>query len=214
MSIACNRLENNKQCATWRCRATPITGPNRDLRNKFARTEMKRNDLQKNSTHRAKEKNITSAKKGNEKIGIGKSKQSLIRYVNDCNCNFGFVRRFFSHFILGLIVFFFVVCGSCFYLCERIHQIIMAMIMMAANVWVCVHTCLLSGAHTQKTQLNNYPSSSPVCLLHTLFMVHYCCSFVFDRNRQDTYSRYLMQNTKTKIRYFLNIFVNFSAIRV
>lgn len=76
------------------------------------------------------------------------------------------------------------------------------------------YTCLLSGAHTQKTQLNNYPSSSPVCLLHTLFMVHHCCSFVFDRNRQDTYSRYLMQNTKTKIRYFLNIFVNFSAIRV
>lgn len=216
MSIACNRLENNKQCATWRCRATPITGPNRDLRNKFARTEMKRNDLQKNSTHRAKEKTLQAQKKGMKKSELVKVNNRWFAMWTIAIVILVLCVGFFFSFYSWLDCVFVVVCGSCFYLCERIHRNNNGDDYDGSK---CVsvraeYTCLLSGAHTQKTQLNNYPSSSPVCLLHTLFMVHHCCSFVFDRNRQDTYSRYLMQNTKTKIRYFLNIFVNFSAIRV
>lgn len=216
MSIACNRLENNKQCATWRCRATPITGPNRDLRNKFARTEMKRNDLQKNSTHRAKEKTLQAQRKGIKKSELVKVNNRWFAMWTIAIVILVLCVGFFFSFYSWLDCVFFSFAVHAFIYARGYTEIIMAMIMMAANVWVCVrniHAFCRAYTH-KKTQLNNYPSSSPVCLLHTLFMVHHCCSFVFDRNRQDTYSRYLMQNTKTKIRYFLNIFVNFSAIRV
>lgn len=188
MSIACNRLENNKQCATWRCRATPITGPNRDLRNKFARTEMKRNDLQKNSTHRAKEKTLQAQKKGMKKSELVKVNNRWFAMWTIAIVILVLCVGFFFSFYSWLDCVFVVVCGSCFYLCERIHQIIMAMIMMAANVWVCVrniHAFCRAHTHKKRNWTITHRRRLYVCCTHSswFIIVVLLCLTVIDKTR-------------------------------
>lgn len=187
MSIACNRLENNKQCATWRCRATPITGPNRDLRNKFARTEMKRNDLQKNSTHRAKEKTLQAQKKGIKKSELVKVNNRWFAMWTIAIVILVLCVGFFLILFLAWLCFF-LVCGSCFYLCERIHQIIMAMIMMAANVWVCVrniHAFCRAHTHKKRNWTITHRRRLYVCCTHSswFIIVVLLCLTVIDKTR-------------------------------